>query len=89
MFIMNSKELFILEAACVLHTPLLPEKMRSSGFLLCCDVEKCTRKFTGLPYTFETVFEIIGLAVLNLASSYSGFFNNNPRSNSEMLSSMK
>ena len=65
------KELFILEVAWVLHTPLLPEKI-FRFLLLCCDVEKC-------------MSEIIGLPVLNLASSYSSFVYNNPRSNSKHI----
>ena len=87
------KKLFILEVAGVLHTPLLLDKMASSRFLLlCCDVEKCTYI---MEYTldfhihFETVSEIIGFNVLNLASFYSSFVYNNSRSNSEVFSSMK
>ena len=83
------KELFILEV--VGATPLLPEKMTSFCFLLlCCDVEKCTvEQRLDFHVHFETVSEIIGLSVLNLASSYSSFVYSNPRSNSEVFSSVQ
>ena len=84
------KKLFILEVVGVLHTPLLLDKMTSSRFLLlCCDVEKCSVEHTlEFHIHFETVSEIIGLPVLNLASFYSSFVYNNPRSNSEVFSIM-
>ena len=85
------KKLSILEVAGVLHTPLLLDKMTSSRFLLlCCDVEKCSVEHTlEFHVNFETVSEIVGLPVLNLASLYSSFVYNNPPSNSEVFSSMK
>ena len=85
------KKLFILEVARILHTPLLQNKMTSSRFLLlCCDVEKYVVEHTlDFHIHFETVSEIMDLLVLNLALSYSSFVYNNPRSNSEVFSSMK
>ena len=85
------KELFILEVTGVLHTSLLSNKMANSCFLLlCCDVEKCTVEHTLDFHThFEIVSEIIGLPVLNVASSCSSFVYSYPRSNSEAFSSMK
>ena len=79
-----SKELFILEVAGVLHTPLLPEKITGSRFLLLfCDVEKCMWNIHWTSIYILKMSEIIGFPVLNLA------FYNNSRSNSEVFSSMK
>ena len=58
--------------------------MTSTRFmLLYYDVKKCIVVHTlDFHIHIETAFEIIGLPVLNLVSSFSSFVYNNPRSNS-------